>query len=1113
MADEKDKSAAGMDSLLEDVPTRFEGGKSVLGVPMPKAVTEPFRDAPAMPTGMETLLEDARPTLGQRATEVGIGTAQGAARDTPVVAGALTGFRLGMPLALAATPAMGPFAAAIPLVTTAVGGGAGFLFGQELDRWFPAVPREDLIPYREGGKTFGSAIATAPAAFGLPVMTGNRVSRFVSTLGETARRSPVTFLATEGITATGMGIAGGAAESYFPGQTGTRLASELGAAVLTPSRLLLSGVDLATQGIQAVRSGVANRGSRMEDKASKILLEVLEQNKEDPEALIRALRQRLPPDVAPTAAQKTASPTLMDLEASLGQHHAQFGGQTAKQGREALTAYKLLIEKLQGLGNPQALRTAAQLRQNMFQMVIDGRLSMADARAADAISRITRDTPDARRQIGFIVKDNTELALRDARDIESELWTAAVNSLTQPTKGVIKNTVPMEGLEAQRIFDRTGKWPMITISDEVLKTSVLRPSSTVESFITRAASVGDALYDDAVPSSVRKVMEAFGVDQAAVQRFKAGRNTQEFVDTGKVPASFMPRPKEVPIGELVNYRSTLLKMARDAAGKGDSNNAEFYGRIADGLLDDLSTLKNPLFDQARQYSKALNDVFTRTFAKTASVTGDVTKAGAERMPAEVLVMRAFGNNADVTIQRMEQVEDAVKFLRTQYDEAVTKFGKNSDMARYLKPMADLANDRVVSIQDAQNRVLRLLAGQAIDTVFDPAKNAYVQRLNTAKLTRFAQQFAPTLERLGIMGDLRDATHAQNLLLQVRKQNNVMENTVRDQTAFARVLSAESPTQVLGDVFNSKFPVKNFTQIVKLAQAGGPDAVNGLKSSVLDYAYTKAGGLANKFSPTAYKEALFDPIARNQPSIMNILRASGAISFGEMKNIMRLVQPMERVEKAMRNGIPIDDVIQGADPVTDLGLRLAGSGMGTGLSSAMGGSGQSIIAAQAGSRAVRQIFDALPNATVRQILENASKDPEMMALLLERVATPRDRATLINRLLDKLGAMGVSVGKTAITPALNYVSPEEPRPQQLRGPVQPPFTPEGQAARQLRLMPKAPTTRGVPGLTDQKPPAAKPPASGASSPGAPTNTNARAMMQSLFPFDTISAIASQQPPPQ
>jgi hypothetical protein len=124
-----------------------------------------------------------------------------------------------MPLATAAAPFIGPYAGAIPVVTTAAGAGAGFLFGSELDRWFPAVDRADLVPYREGGKTFGSAIATAPAAFGLPLMTGNRVSRFVSALGETARRSPVAFLGTEAVTAGTMGVAGGASESYFPGQT------------------------------------------------------------------------------------------------------------------------------------------------------------------------------------------------------------------------------------------------------------------------------------------------------------------------------------------------------------------------------------------------------------------------------------------------------------------------------------------------------------------------------------------------------------------------------------------------------------------------------------------------------------------------------------------------------------------------------------------------------------------------------------------------------------------------------------------------------------------------------------------------------------------------------
>jgi hypothetical protein len=1102
MADEnKPTIPSDMADLVTDVPTRFEGGKSVMGVPLPKVVTEPFKTTPQIPSDMADLLENARPTLGQRATEVGIGTAQGAARDTPVMAGAVTGLRLGMPIGLAATPYLGPFAAAIPLTTTALGAGAGYLFGQELDRWFPAVDREDLVPYREGGKTFGSSIATAPAAFGLPVMTGNRVSRFLSAYGEAARRSPKAFMGAETITAGTMGVAGGASESYFPGQTGVRLSAELGAGLFTPSRMLFTAIDTASQALRSIGATAAQREAKTQGKATDLLLDLLDKYKEDPATLITALRQQVPKGVTPTAGQKTGSMALINLEKSLSRYSPEFGGEAANRGRQALEAYELLIENLNRLGNPEALKAAAQLRQNKFAAVLDGRLAMADADAARKISNISKDTPEARRQIGQIVKLDTEQALREARDIESELWTSAISDLTKPVAQKIN-------VKAEVGWDRFRDRPVTKTWQETrMVPPSLKPSSTIETFLQRASEVGPAIYDDMVPSSVRKIMESFGVDAAAVQKYKLGRNTEEFINTGKIPQSFIPSGKDVPLGDLVSYRSNLLKLAREAAGKGELSNSEFYGRLADGMLSDLNKVKNPLLDEARSFSSALNDVFTRTFARTASETGDLTKAGAQRMAPEVLVTRAFGNNADVTIQRMEQVEDAVKFLRTRYDDAVTRLGKNSEYANYLKPMADLADQKVVSIQDAQNRVLRLLAGRAIDTVYDQAKGQYVQRLNTAKLTRFAQEFAPTLERLGIMGDLRDATHAQNLLLQVQKQNNVMEKTLRDQTAFAKVLSSENPTQVLGDVFNSSFPVKNFTHIVQLAKAGGPDAINGLKSAVLDYAYTKAGGMSNKFSPGAYKDALFEPLSRNQPSIVNMLRSSGAMSLTEVKDIMRLLQPMAKIEAAAKNGIPLEDVVKDADMLTVIAARYAAVHGASAI--APSGPGSLQVASML-SGAAKRLVDSLPNMTLRHVLENASKDPEMMALLLEKGRSAKQQGDILNRFLDKLGTMGVSVGKTAVTPALNYQAPEEPRPSQLRGGVQAPFTPEGQAARQLRMLPKAPSTRGVPGVTGAAP-ASGPTGQGAPS-GAPTNANARSMFQSLFPFDTIAPMLNNQQTP-
>lgn len=1107
MADPKEKSA--LPEGLAPIPTGLTGPKSFsigpVDVSVPKILTEPFSvpESAALPEGLEA----SRPSLGQRVKEAAIGALQGGARDAPVAYGGVMGAQIGIQTAPAVAPFLGPFTPAYPIATTALGLGAGYLFGSELERWFPAVEREDLVPYREGGKTFGSSISSAPAAFGLPQMTANRVGRFISAYGEMARRNPKTFMATEAITAATSGLAGGASESYFPGNEGARFSAEVGANMLTPTKLLLSGVDLAKTGLRQAKAAYGNRAASLEGKATSILLDALEKSGEDPQALIKALRQQLPGTVpSPTSGQKTGSKALMDLETALGEHHAQFGGETRQQAQASMLAYQALIDNLQKIGNPQSLRLAAQLRQQNFDNLLNGRLAAADAKAAQKIATITRDTPAARAQIGDIVKTETELALRQARDYESELWTAAVESLTRPVKTTVQNKVPMEGIEAQRIYDRTGKWPMITLNQAGFKAPAIKADATADVFLKRAASVGEALYDDAIPAPIRKIMDSMRVDKNAVQRFKTGKLTEEYVNTKEIPYGFKPNVGEIGVDELVNYRSTLLKMAREAAGKGEVGNADFYGALAEGMLQDLNKLKDPMFDQARQYSKALNDVFSRTFARTASITGDVTRAGAERLPAELLVQRAFGTNADVTALRMEQIEDAVKFMRTQYDDAVTKFGKNSQQAKNLKPMADLADQQVVSIQDAQVRVMKLLASKALKPVEDRVTGAVKYELKPRELLAFAQQNAPILQKLGIMDELQDASRAANLLVQVQKENSAINKTLRNQTAFAQVLSVENPSRAINDALTSKFPVKNVTNIAKLAKAGGADAIDGMKSALYDYAYTRAGGNSGKFNIQAYEDALFKPIAQNQPSLINIMRASGLMSLTEVKDIKRLINPMVRIETAVKNNVPLDDVIQGADAVTELALRVVGAKIG--VAAAPPGPG-SLIAASAGSKAVRQIFDNLPNATVRQILENAVKDPQAMAILLEKGRTPKQQVDIANRLLDYLGTMGVSVGKSAVTPALNYLAPEEPRPSQLKGGVPVPFTPEGAAARQLRMMPKAPTSRGVPGLTDQGPGAPKPAAGGS---GAPTNANARSMFQALFPFDTVSGLAAQQPQP-
>ena len=1065
--------------------------------------TEQAATAPSLDTMFPTG-GPPEPTGGDIAGTIAKGAVAGALRDAPVVAGALSGFKLGMPLAAKAAPVMGPFAGAIPLVTTAVGGFLGYQAGQAAESVIPGETDPQLFPYREGGKTFGSSIATAPAAFFLPTAgpTAGRIAKFVSGMGETARRSPGVFMATEGLTAAGMGLAGGAAEAYRPGQEGVRFGAEMGAAVLTPTKLLLSGVDLAKTGLSSLKSGVSGRSASSERKATNLLLDALNKSGEDPEALIKALRTQLPGTVpSPTSGQKTGSKALMDLEASLGNHRAEFGGETVAQGRTAALAYQALIEKLNEVGDPQVLRVVAELQKKRFDNMIETRLSLADANAAAKIARITKDTPEARLQIGQLVKNETELALAEARDVESQLWGSALESLTKPTKSTVVRQV-------EAGWDRFKNRPVFkSFNEQVITAPKLVPSATAESFLNRASEMGPALFDE-IPSQVRKIMESFGVDQAAVTRFRNGKLSDDYLQNGQVPSLFMPKVKEQPVQDLVNYRSTLLKMARDAAGSGDANKASFFSNMADGMMRDLDTLQDPMYDQARQFSRSLNDVFTRTYANT---VGAVTKTGKDRVPPETLVLNAFSGNADQTAMRMKEIEDAVGFMRTQYREVVKQFGVDSPQAQQLLPLARAATTNVASVRDAHNRVLRLAAAESIEVVPGREPNTFVQKVNFGKLTKFAQQNAPMLEKMGIMGDLRDAARASNLLTQVANENSALSKAAKNQSAFAQMLTAESPTVVIADSLNGRFPVRSVNGLVDLAKKGGPEALDGLKSSLFDYAYTKAKGysqtnkIESPFSPGAYAAALFEPLGRNQPSLVNIMRSNGLMTLQEMSNLKKLITPMVRIETAIKNNIPYEDVIQGADAVTDLGISVLGSNIGTAASKSMGGH-NSIIAAGAGSRAARQIFDALPSATVRAILENAVKDPQAMALLLQKGRTEKEKLDIANGIINYMGSLGVSIGKGAVTPSLNYLSPQDERPAQ---PAQTsPLTPQGQAARQLRQMPKAPGTRGVPGLTDNGPKAPAPGGGG----GAPTNANARAQYQSLFPFDNVSPMLNNQQSP-
>jgi hypothetical protein len=226
---------------------------------------------------------------------------------------------------------------------------------------------------------------------------------------------------------------------------------------------------------------------------------------------------------------------------------------------------------------------------------------------------------------------------------------------------------------------------------------------------------------------------------------------------------------------------------------------------------------------------------------------------------------------------------------------------------------------------------------------------------------------------------------------------------------------------------------------------------------------------------------------------------------ELKNIRALTDRMMVIEDAMANKRGLEDVLQGADIVGELAMRVVGSRIGT---AASGGGPGSLIAASAGSKAVRQIFDKMPMMMVRKTMQQAVQDPAFMSMLLRRNLSEQEKFRLAKSMHAYLLAAG-----------LNYANYEEP-PEAKAVTGGPTASRDFQSLQDVynamrpKPVPPAPTTRGVPGMP--KPPA---PQGGAPAGGPPPTTGAptqsRLMMQQLFPNDAIigaAGVAAGQPMP-
>ena len=903
-----------------------------------------------------------------------------------------------------------------------------------------------------------------------------RISRGIENMlrgtKETALRNPKTTFALESAAGLGAVRARYEAEMRFPGDETVGTLAEIGGG-LTPSLLgasllqTLPGIkNTITNYINAYQSGGLKgiRDQASEAQLNLALMEIRDQldiegyTQDDINNLIQNLRssdfselQSL--DTPLTAGQKAGDPVLLAMQASLERTNRGLGKQRRESNIEANNALRGIILTMAATGDKAMIQQAALLQKQIF-----------DAGLADELAAVTDQVLSAAERVGA-TKGNREISsniqlvtgnlLEEARAREKKLWSSIPDLEITSFRNADgeEQVLPNFLLNWQSILPRTPEAAaeyapklrnLQAFVDRKAKEfgvgQLAEPIAATLPELKKLDNLKTKLsgtpYEERLPQFVRDQEDLSINEQVTNLRNEAnkyrgkfsGKRGKDYANALDAQAEFLVAserqristfeavgqgsdvtPASLSVVEIQDMRSTALNIARTALANGDLQTARMAHAFADDLLSDLESFPEGTsiaYDSARAFSRSLNDTFTRAFA------GDVLtldKRGAQRVAPELLHKKLFVSGDDATYLRVEQLTGAANF-------AVENGLTGSENAR-----ASIFGGLEGLVRNARREAMDPNTGE-IDQ--KRLNNWITNNTGTPEEPKLLDFFPNVKE------DLQSASSANALLKSTIFDQKETIAGLRNQVTFMDLLpndarSFENPALVVSRVMapRAKAPMKSLNNLADMIKAAPDDmkdqARAGLRSGILEWAVTQSGGDTG-FGARAIYDGLFTKIpgAISDVSITDWALKNGVMTESQVDKIKKVVVNMVKLEAGAAQNLDFDQFLADTGPMVDFYLRIAGSGMGERAAS-MTGSGNTLIAQGAGSRALRRVygklFKEIPASLKGKAIIQLFEDPTLLADMLEKPKTDKQALNLVQRLRNQWQKLGF------IEPAASVIS--------------------------------------------------------------------------------------------
>ena len=915
---------------------------------------------------------------------------------------------------------------------------------------------------KQAGKTTITGAPKDPLSYRF----NNAIQTFLGKSADEFATNKLGSVYREGKFAVGAGTGALVAETAAPGSEGARFASEMlmgsGASIAgAPLEILYKNRDNLKEAAKSTGRKFTKKG-RQQNAVNRIV-EILDASDEDVEALIKQLDTNSFSDVLldeagnaipQTAGMQTGSPILLAIEASLSQLGGGLSEQRVAGSIASVNALRSVVVALARSGDQQQLQLAADMAQDIFTAGQTKRLTDATDAVLSAFKRVEGDSPENNMQLSEQLYNVVQQQMKFARGRENSLW-----------KSVEDAKVPVE-----EMMDFDGKLDVPSFIDE---------------------------WDNLLPDTP-EAKEIYTKALLPLNKF-VNRKKTEFGLTGELDADGNPMgPIEgstLGTRELTDMRSLALNLARELRAAGNNNGARMADDFGESLLDTLDNMQgltksgnlidtDSAYNIARAFSRSLNDTFTRAFGGEALAKA---KKGGQRIAPELLAQRLFQGGADPTYLRVAEIAEIGSFA----------------VASGLEG----AEDAVTTLKGVTLSLLRNARAES----FDPETGAISQ----TALKNWMSKNATVLKRFeGLEADLNDALKADSMLSEAYIANKAEDAGLKGQVTFANLLSGnraggtESPTTAVALALSpaQKTPIKQLNNLLDVAQSPEDEvlrseALTGLKSSILEWAFTKGGGTSRTFKPSVLYKTLFEEMPKSQGrvSLSDWMVENKVIGDEELGNLKKYVGEMLRYEAAQADGT-LDELVEKAGPILDMYLAITGSVIGTSAQRALGmeGGPGSLIAAGAGAKAMRKLFEDMPESAKIDVMTEVMQNPKLLANLMRVPKTDTEKGRIARSIGEIFTEMGMKplMRSIPLTASDNEIVIEEQAE-----PVAPPVAP-------VQKRPPPPPAQEVTQLQGPMPPPTPAPAPVAP-PTAPSSGPVdRSRFAAMFPNDIASGLINQ-----